>query len=149
MTSSSQNPTFHQNPEITAPPAITSSGQSPSFYHSGANKGERRRGAWSIERRRTGSQNPSVRGKREERKEGRVIERGLYDWTFRAFLRKGRAGTRVLLAKTKERRLDGPRNCPTAFIYAPNRGKRCKSPGPTAFLRSVRHARQGYYLPGI
>jgi len=37
----------------------------------------------------------------------RPIERALYDWTFRAFLRKGRAGTRVLLAKTKERRLDG------------------------------------------
>lgn len=43
-----------------------------------------------------------------EAQKERPIERALYDWTFRAFLRKGRAGTRVLLAKTKERRLDGP-----------------------------------------
>lgn len=39
--------------------------------------------------------------------EERSVKRELYDWTFRAFLRKGRVGTRVLLAKTKERRLDG------------------------------------------
>lgn len=44
---------------------------------------------------------------RDENEKERPIERALYDWTFRAFLRKGRAGTRVLLAKTKERRLDG------------------------------------------
>lgn len=59
------------------------------------------------------------RGKREKERNRRTtrkgneiqkerpIERALYDWTFRAFLRKGRAGTRVLLAKTKERRLGG------------------------------------------
>ena len=46
------------------------------------------------------------------KKKKRAMGRALYDETFRAFLRKGRAGTRVLLAKTKERRLDGTRTGP-------------------------------------
>lgn len=43
----------------------------------------------------------------------------------------------------------GSRNCPTAFIYAANRGKRCKSPGPRCIpaLGRLHHHRQGYYLP--
>lgn len=84
---------------------------------------------------RGGGRDRRTTRKENEIQKERSIERVLYDWTFRAFLRKGRAGTRVLLAKTKERRLggpsppsrrNGPRNCPTAFIYASNRGKRCK-----------------------
>lgn len=96
-----------------------------------------------------------TRSKGNEIQKERPIERALYDWTFRAFLRKGRAGTRVLLAKTKERRLEtespgnGPRNCPTAFIYAPNRGKRCKSPGLLHSCLRSSTLWQGYYLPGI
>lgn len=103
----------------------------------------------------TSHEQSRTRSKRNGIQKERPIERELYDWTFRAFLRKGRAGTRVLLAKTKERRLEtgpsknGPRNCPTAFIYAPNCGKRCKSPGLLHSCLRSSTPRQGYYLPGI
>lgn len=69
----------------------------------------------------------------------RAIEQALYDETFRACLQKGRARTCVLLAKTKERRLDGgltDLKLSDGVYLCVEARKRSKSLNPMAFSES-------------